>query len=516
MENTVIIGGGLAGLVAAIHLAERGIRPLVLEADQRWPGGRLSGGEPDVFFYGGREWSFRPDHGVHAVWGHYDNLRSVIAQFTPAKLRLSPGEEWINRWGRDVRRIEAGNAVRSRWIPAPFHYFQLLLHPQIWANITPLDFLSLPGLLASILLAVGIDPIGEERPLEQLSMREFFRGWTPNLRATFIGLGVNLLAASVDDINLGAYIAALRFYTMLRRDAWQMHYFTADSHTALIGPLVQGIQQRGGRVLLGATAVALTRAEGGWRVVFEQMPQGMTRSVYAEDVIIALNPAGAQRLLMHSAATASVANALVWPQSLRNISVRLWFSAQPREGVPGGMFTGDFLPDNFFWLHRLYDEFADWAEAGGSAIEVHLYRSDAVMEQSDTSILVQVVDEVQRAWPELRGAFIHGAVRRNSKTHTQWRVPTSQSLHVRTPWEHVYAAGDWIGYPTPSLWMERATVTAIAAANAILARRGLDTYSIHTPPPPELTVRGLSALIHGGRYLLGPLVRALARLRRAF
>jgi uncharacterized protein with NAD-binding domain and iron-sulfur cluster len=111
----VIIGAGLAGLTAALHLAARGIPPLVLEADSRWPGGRLAGGDLDTFEYGGRVWSFRPDHGVHALWGGYHNMRALLDRFLDIELNPSPGEEWINRWGREVRMIEAGNAVRSRW-----------------------------------------------------------------------------------------------------------------------------------------------------------------------------------------------------------------------------------------------------------------------------------------------------------------------------------------------------------------------------------------------------------------
>ena len=103
-----IIGGGLAGLTAALHLAERGIPPLVLEADQLWAGGRLSGGEHESFEYQGRRWSFPSEHGIHALWGGYGNMRATLQRFTETELQPSDGEEWINRWGRAVRRIEAG------------------------------------------------------------------------------------------------------------------------------------------------------------------------------------------------------------------------------------------------------------------------------------------------------------------------------------------------------------------------------------------------------------------------
>ena len=110
--------GGLAGLTAAAYLAEQGVPPLVLEADSRWPGGRLCGGDPDQFELKGKAWLFHPDQGMHALWGGYDNMLRTINRFTDIDLAPSPGEEWINRWGREVRRIEAGNAVRSPWLIA--------------------------------------------------------------------------------------------------------------------------------------------------------------------------------------------------------------------------------------------------------------------------------------------------------------------------------------------------------------------------------------------------------------
>lgn len=508
----VIIGAGIAGLTAAAHLAARGVAPIVLEADSLWPGGRLAGGDPDTFDYQGRTWSFPSEHGIHAVWGGYVNMRAMLERFTSIKLQDSPGEEWINRWGREVRMIEAGNAVRSRWLPAPFHYLQLLFHPRIWANITPLDFLSLPGFLFSILWTVGLDPLKEQVALDGLMMKEYFRGWTPNLRATFTGLGVNLLAAPAETISLTAFIAALRFYTAMRRDTWRLQYFPDNPHNCLFQPLIEQIERAGGAVLYGAAAQRLERVGDHWRIVVEDSQQHGMRSLLADQIILATQAPAAERLLLGSPATKEIASTLRFPGAVRNATVRLWFDTEPRPGTPGGMFTGDFLPDNFFWLHRLYDDFAEWnQQTGGSVIEVHLYANKDVLEQPDNILLIKVLDDVQRAFPNLRNHFVHSAIRRNSLNHTQFRVPTRDSLHLETPWPNLYACGDWIGYPTPAFWMERACTTGIAAANHILKTHQCEPFELMSPPQAGVVARGLGAVVRGFRSTVGRGILTIAR-----
>lgn len=510
----VIIGGGLAGLAAAAHLAERGIRPLILESNTSWPGGRLSGGEPDTFTHGGKTWAFSPDHGVHAVWGGYVNMRAMLARYTDTELQTSAGEEWINRWGREVRTIEAGNSVRRGIVPAPFHYLQLLFKPKFWRTIIPLDFLSLPGFLFSILWTVGYDPIKEKSALDGLMLNDYFLGWTPNLKATFKGLGANLLAAPPETISAASFIAALRFYTMLRRDAWHMQYFPANSHDSLIQPLLDYIRSCGGEMVGGATATRLEPYGDSWRVVFEDSLRRGNRAVHAGQLILATNAPGAERLLTNSPATATSAASMPFPDGLRNVVIRLWFDVQPESDIASGMFTGDFLPDNFFWLHRLYDEFADWAATGGSAIEIHLYGVDKILDLPDRNLIIQAVDEVQRAFPEVRGHFVHGVIRRNSKLHTQFRVPTAESLHVQTPWQNIHACGDWIGHETPSLWMERATTTGIAAANQVLTAYEQPPHEILYPPRPGLFIRSLAVFVRLIRWIFAPVVNTGRHLRQ--
>ena len=105
------------GLTAALHLAHGGVPPLLIEADSEWPGGCLAGGEAETFEYAGQTWSFSTEHGAHALWGGYDNMRAMLTNFLGLEFRESEGEEWINRWGNEVRYLESGTAVRDTWLP---------------------------------------------------------------------------------------------------------------------------------------------------------------------------------------------------------------------------------------------------------------------------------------------------------------------------------------------------------------------------------------------------------------
>ncbi len=515
----VVVGAGLAGLTAALTLAERGLPPIVLEADSLWPGGRLAGGAFDTFEHHGRTWSFRTCHGVHALWGGYDNTRAVLKHHLGVDLRLSTGEDWIDRWGREVRSAEAGTAVRYAWLPAPFHYLMLLLRPRFWPTITPLDFLSLPGFLVSILLTLGFDPLREQTPLDGLLMKEYFRGWTRNLRVTFIGLGRNLLAAPDEAIPLASFVAALRFYTMLRRDSWHPEYFAANSHDALVAPMIERLNALGGRVFRGAEAMLLEAVPAAtppyWKIHVDDKTRGGRRWLDAQHVILAVDPPAAQRLLAASPALAERAAELRIPPAVPSVTVRLWFDRAPAGGAPGGMFTGDFPMDNFFWLHRLHDEFKAWhAATGGSAIETHLYGRPGLFEQSDQALLVLVATEVQRAFPALRGRFVHGSVRRNLRTQTLFIIPTADSLGVETPWPGLLACGDWIAHPSPALNMERSVITALEAANSVLRVHDLEPWPIVPPPRPEMLAGLLGGLMRAGRWLLTPPIRGLVRAIR--
>ncbi len=554
LAETAVVGAGLAGLTAAVHLAERGVPVLLLEADSLYPGGRLWGGLPHspppspppspelcsgegggvarsageggevIITLNGVTRTFYPEHGIHGLWNEYHNLRATLERFGIAPdVILAQEEEWIHGERGRILRAEIGSGIRDAFLPAPLHYLDLFARPSFMRVLGLRDWLGLPAVWYGLLLAVALDPFAQLISLEGQTLLDFSRGWSPRVAALLGGLARNSLATRPAETPLSAFIAFLRFYTLLRRDAWRYTYLTADPGTALIEPLVKSIRARGGEMRLGATVDRLTpfpglsaipplspgpvaqeRGEGagGWEVRF-QTPLG-PRTFHAGHVVVAVDAPAAQRLLCESIATRPVAQKLHWPSGQPNAVVRVWLEVQPRPGPEGGIFTGDFVTDNFFWLHRIYRDFAEWAAAtGGSAVEMHIYGPAEFLALPDAVILARAITDLYRAYPELRSHTLHQTLQRNSATHSKMIVDKPERwLGVRTSWPNLWVCGDWVRGPWPALFLERACVSGLEAANAALGAMGLEPFPVMPYSEPEWLAATIQKWLLGGRELL--------------
>jgi len=492
----------VAGLVAATHLAARGLGVLLLEADPAFVGGRLKGGLPVTFEHHGRTWSFDAEHGVHGIWAPYVNLQATLVRFhVPLVLRPSEEEGWIFGRGARVRRAAIGSAIRRSPLPAPFHYLHLFTRPRFLNILTPAELLALPRVLATLFVALAIDPLAEQRPLKNVSLADLTRGWSPIVRSFFAALARSGLGAHPEAVPADGFIAFLRFYTLMRRDAWGFGYLEGTGGAQIAEPLAQAAQKNGCEIRLGARAVRLERPAEQWRVVYEQA--GSSAIADAEQLVLALDAPAAERLLHASLPTAHEADRMRFPQGTPTAIFRLWFATQPQRGPVSGITGGDFVVDNFFWLHRMQPDYAAWAAvSGGSALEMHIYGPPETLEQPDAVLLARAITDAGRAFPELRGHLHHAVIQRNPATHTILALgEPGEHLAVATPWPGVYACGDWVYHPAPALFLERAATTGIAAANAALLDAGREPWPLLPHPAPE--------------WLAGKVAGGMGRLRRA-
>jgi isorenieratene synthase len=486
-NDTIVIGGGVAGLSAALHLAERGLKPLVLEADPKYVGGRLAGGE-EVEVNG---WKFRLEHGVHGIWSPYRNLQAMLARHNLRPVFVPAQEErWYYRERGGVRSAAVGSAIRHSFIPAPFHYLNLFLRPSFLWAIDLRDWLRLFHVWSLLIMAVGVNPFAEDQPMEGEMLGKYVRNWSPAFRAFFTGLARNGMLAHADEIPLAGFLAFLRFYTLMRRDAWAFSYLPGDGGSTVTEPLADRVRSLGGEISLGKKVNRLTVQHGTWTVHCGD------ESFDASQVILAVDAKAAESILKNSFDAD-----LYFPRSLPNSIVRLWFDRPPKPGPEGGMFSGDFVMHNYFWLERMYAPYRTWSRStGGSAIEMHIYGPQEKLDQPDALLLTETITDFYRAFPELRGHLTFQHLQRNAATHT---LPSlgPRDLHpgIRTRWPNLFCAGDWVRDPLPAFFLERACATGIKAANEVLSARELEPWPLVEYLPPEPFVGWIEKLMVRGR-----------------
>ncbi len=489
--DVIIIGAGIAGLTAALHLAERGLKPLILEAGNR-VGGRLAGmGHIDI-----KGWQLPLEHGVHGIWSSYVNFKSmlkrheIVTQLIPAR-----DEQWIHRAGNFISRAPIGRTIRNSLIPAPFHYIQLFLDPQFLWMLGLRDWISIFHVWSVLVMSIGIDPFIEDQPLEGLTFGKTLKSWGPSFRSLFFGLTRNGLSTDPDEVPLAGFLAFLRFYTIMRRDAWMFEYLP-NGGGEVCEKLSEKIMQLGGEIRLNSRVKRL-ETNGDWIVHWEQ--DSIPGIDHAPFLILASDSPAAESIIKNSFPAES--DSLFFPRGLGHAVIRLWFDRAPRRGPEAGMFSGDFVMHNFFWLERIYEAYQKWSEGtGGSCIEVHVYGPHTVLEEADALLLTKVLTDLYRAFPELRGHLITQNIQRNAASHTLPALGMRGThLGIETKWENLFCAGDWVSHPTPAFFLERACVTGLEAANQVLSARGLETWEAKFYPPPEPLVAWMEKLMQTAR-----------------
>ncbi|MBW8010596.1 MAG: FAD-dependent oxidoreductase [Chloroflexi bacterium] len=497
LAEVIVVGAGLAGLSTAIHLAERGIPPLVLEAHPEFAGGRVSGGV-EVEIDG---WRFRGEHGVHGIWSPYRNLQALLARHKIRPMFVPALEEtWIYKRGSKVKRARVGTAIRFSPLPAPLHYLNLFMRPRFLGMLGIRDWLSLPLVWWSLLWGVGIDPFAEDQPLKDLRLSYLVKRWSPAVRAFFVGLARNGMAAEPEEIPLSGFIAFLRFYTLLRRDSWAYSYMPADGGSSLVEPLIQKLESMGSEIQMGTRVLKITKREDSWRIDWQSEETAIMGYSLTKQIVLATDAPNTSKIVANSPDMATKEE-LFWPRGMATAVVRIWFDKSPTPGAEGGIFSGDFVIHNFFWLHIIQDQYRRWHRATrGSAIEVHIYGPPELLEQSDAVLLTRAISDVQSAFPELRGHRIHQIIERNDATQTLFGLGSKERhLSINTPWTDIFCCGDWVRHPTPAFFLERACVTGLFAANAVLESRGLEQWPHLEYPKPETFAAFIERLMRRGR-----------------
>lgn len=429
----VVLGAGIAGLVAAEALARRGCRVTVVEA------GPVAGGRASSWRTAS---GLAVGTGLHVVAEHYRNLREVIG-------RLG-GADRIVWWDRFRYRRAGGESLEFRLsrLPAPLH----LWHP---ARALPLPLRSRWRLLSAAWSLAGRSP-GELDALDRVSYLDWHR--SRGLDETFL-LDLADFAADattflpVDQVSARTLILWLGRMFRSRRAA-RVGTWRGTAADVLVEPLVAGVRARGGEVRMRTAATHLT--DDGRRLTGVVIrPTTLDRPCYGADggpavtgreerltcdaVVSALPVQGLRRLLDdRQIAWAGLGPAL----RLTTVPALTAVLAFDREiGLPPGVLLESGSP-----IRNAVDV-TDWRGAGGgSVVEVLVSRAEERLALDDGEIVRQVLDALRGMAPRARGAeLVEAHVERVEAAMFAAR-PGADRLRpgARTGVANLLLAGDWV------------------------------------------------------------------------
>ncbi|GIJ28148.1 dehydrogenase [Micromonospora qiuiae] len=475
--TAVVVGGGIAGMSAAVVLAERGVEVTVLEAAPTL-GGRL-GAWPETLADGSGHVN---EHGFHAFFRQYYNWRNILRRIDPALrfLRPVPGYPVVSaRWPTE----EFG-----RLPPAPPANLLTLLARSPSVRLRDLGGMDRDAALPLL----AYHPVRTYAEFDRVTAEELLTSLRlpDRARAMLFEVFSHSFFNHEAEMSAAELIAQFHFYLLGNPEGLAFDCPDEDYATAIWAPLARHVERHGGRVLTGVAAIALDRDPAGWRVATAE------RAYRAGHVVLAVDPPALAALVAASPTLADAA-----PQLM---------AAMPTYGRPGPPYAvarywcdGDVRLDRAIFngvsrqptldsvtlYHRLEHESRRWAErTGGSVIELHAYACEPAVPA--TELAERMRAELTELWPEA------GRLRvRELRARVEAKAPAfavgshARRPGVRTDADGLYLAGDGIRTDFPSALMERAAATGILAANHILRSAGAATEPLRSVRPRGLLAR---------------------------
>jgi carotenoid phi-ring synthase / carotenoid chi-ring synthase len=477
-KPVVVAGGGIAGIAAAVGLAERGVPVIMIEALEQlggrvrsWP---VAHGDDQVTM----------SRGFHAFFRQYYNLRALLRRIDPDLHSLVPIP--------DYPLILAGGHTDS--------FARIPRTPPL--NIAAFVAKS-PSFRVRDLAAVDVPAALELLDVEFPATFSRYDGesaaaFLDRLRfpATARHLALEVFARSFfahpDEFSAGELVAMFHTYFVGSSEGLLFDVPQDDYDSCLWSPLRRYLE------LLG---VHVRTAESvAWVDASQELPRiGLESGVeiVAAAVVIATDPATMRRLTFDCGIPDEG-----WRERVSAIRTaplfcvwRLWLDRLVRPDRAAFLGTSGFGPlDNVSVLERFEDGARRWSAArGGSVVELHAY---ALVGQPDERELKnQLLLELHRVYPELKEATIvadEWLIKDDCpllSTHPWW-----QRLTVQAPHPRIVLAGDGIRCDFPVALMERAATTGFLAANQVLHIYNVAGHDLWTVPMASR--HRLSARLH--------------------
>lgn len=472
-RRVTVVGGGIAGLTAALALAEQGVEVRLLERADTL-GGRVRSW-PVTLTDGS---SGRMSRGFHAFFRQYYNLRAMLQRVDPTLGMLRPIADYPL-----IRRNGGADSFAGIPRTPPWNLLTFV------ARSPSFDLRGLAGVdVASALGLLDVDFPGSFEALDGVSAQEVLDRLQFPEAARHLALEVFARSFFADPAEFsGAELLAMfHLYFLGSAEGLLFDVPRDDYDRTLWAPLARHLTGLGVRIETQRQVHSIIEGDDGALVVQHSGPGGDASSM-ADAVVVALDPIGLRQLVADSpglggkqewreqvAAVRSAPPFAVW---------RLWLDRRVHADRPAFLGTSGYGPlDNVSVLERFEEHAAAWTrEHGGSVVEVHGY---ALPEQArEEQVKADLTAALHEVYPETRAAQV---------VDDRWLLqqdcvlvglePHRSRPGVRTPDPRVVLAGDCVRCDLPVALMERAATTGWLAADRLLTGWGTPGYGVWSVP----------------------------------
>ena len=473
-----VVGGGIAGIAAAVGLAERGVKVTLYEAGDRL-GGRVAAWP----LGDGRTMS----RGFHAFFRQYYNLRGLLKRLDPDLGFLVPIEDYPLQRPDGMRDSFTGLTPTPPWSVMQF----VLRSPAF----TPRTFVKVNVPAALELMRVRFPETYSAYDGESAAAFLDRLRFPDAARDLALEVFARSFFADPSEFAAGELIAMFHTYFIGSAEGLLFDVPNDDYDAVLWAPLGRYLASLGVDVRTGTSADAVEAGDEGSAVVTTSGRE------HFDAVVLAADPRSARELIEPLAVderwkgqVGATVNAPPF------VVVRLWLDRLVNPERPAFLGTSGYGPlDNVSVLERFEAGAAQWSkEHGGSVVELHAYAAPEDItwcSEAADAIVERLEFELHRVFPETAAATV---VEREVLIEDDCTLITPSGWDERptvaTPSPSLKLAGDWLRCDYPVALMERAATTGLIAANELLAQWGAQGHDLWTVP-----MRGLLGPRAGAR-----------------
>ena len=453
MVDTLIVGGGPAGLAAAQYLADAGRSATVLEK-RPILGGKLS------------SWRDRDgdilETGLHAFFGGYTNLHALLKEvgiahhvlWQPHALTWAMPPNFSPRWNG----VPVYEEFRFADAPSPFNGIGAVLNARyVFNHWEKLLFAAgtLPILRGDHAYAEAQDDITYAQWHRRRGMSEHM------LRTFFAPMALALNFTPVDAISAEAMLRVMAYFAS-SRNASRAGFLDGPPGPRFVEPLADHVRKRGATIETNAVVGELLFSGG--RCTGARTRDG--RVFEAEHVILATPVHDAKKILPEAMQRDPLIEGVAKLRSSPVINAHLWFDR------PISRFTNlMFSPGTLLGVHAdlgMASPGYEWS--GKSFIEACVAPADELIAQDDDAVINAVMDDLGKLYPlATRQHLVKAKLVRVPKSVYR-ASPGAERLRPgsRTPVRNLFLAGCYVDTKFPAS-IEGATRSARMAVEAVLA-----------------------------------------------